>query len=128
MSFPSTFALFVISVASSSTITSNVTGTFVLPFTSTLIPFSRFCSVYEVSSLSTFTLPSTRCVPSGILSFTKTRFAKSPSFETVTVYVIVSPSITYGKSFCVCNSFLAEIIDSIYVCVTSFVGILSINA
>ena len=67
-------------------------------------------------------LSSTNVVPSGIVSFTVTSFAKSPSFLIVIVYVIFSPSTTYANPFSVSADLLPEIIDSTYVCVISFVG------
>ena len=124
VSSPSTFALFVIVPsytlsANSFTVTSNVTATvpacssLVLSGTSTSIPFCKSVCVYSVSSSSTFMLPSTKLVPTGIESFTLTVFPKSPVFVIVIVYVIVSSSFTYPSAvFSIVTALLAFIIAS----------------
>ena len=68
-------------------------------------------------------LPSTNVVPSGISSLIVTSLLKPPSFVTVIVYVIFSPSTTYPKPCSVVAVFSALIIGSIYVCSVLFVGV-----
>ena len=97
--FPSTIAVFLISfvnnpLVNSSTVTSKLTVVSEFLATFTCIPVSKLVSVYSVSELFTLILPSTKLVPSGISSTTTTSFPKSPSFVTVIVYVIFSPSTT----------------------------------
>ena len=76
------------------TVTSKLTV--VVPFasTSTFIPSANCSAVYSVASLFTFILPSTKVVPSGIVSATIAFPSTSPVFVTVIVYVIVSPCFT----------------------------------
>ena len=119
VSTSSTVALFVIvfvyfPVSISSTVTWKLRVVCPLSGTFTSMPAFRFSFVWS-SLLSSFTfiLPSTNVVPSGASSFIITSFAKSPSFVTVIVYVIFSPSVTYDKLFSVFIDFLAEIIGSI---------------
>ena len=99
-----------------------VSPTFSGTFTS--IPLDNWSAPkLDVSGLLLIcTLPSTKLVPSGIVSFISTSFAKPPSFLTVIVYVIFSPSTTYPKPFSVVDSFSAEIIGFTNVCVVVSVG------
>ena len=127
VSVPSTVAVFLITFVklpsvNSSTVTSKLRVDSPLADTGTVIPLTNVSSVSCVAELFTLTLPSTKLVPSGIVSITTTFFAKSPSFVTVIVYVIFSPSTTYAKLFSVSDSFSCEIIGSTYVCIVSFVG------
>ena len=120
--------MFVISFVNPSVNSSTVTSKFRVasPYagTFTVIPSLKFASPkLDVSELLLILmLPSTKLVPSGILSVTTTSSAKPPSFVTVIIYVIFSPSNTYPKLFSVVDSFSAEIIDSTYVCSVSPVG------
>ena len=96
---PSTVAVFLISFVklpsvNSFTVTSKLNVDSLLASTGTLIPFFKFVCVSCVALLFTFMLPSTKLVPSGMLSVTVTSFLKSPSFFIVIVYVIFSPSTT----------------------------------
>ena len=97
---PSTVAWFVkvllrVSPSNGSTVTSNEIVVFPLAGTSTSIPWVKFVSSYSGFGVSfSFILPVTKLVPSGIVSITFTIFPKSPSFVTVIVYVIFSPSTT----------------------------------
>ena len=96
---PSTVAVFLISLVklpsvNSFTVTSKLNVDSSLASTGTLIPFFKFVCVSCVALLFTLMLPSTRRVPSGMLSVTVTSFLKSPSFFIVIVYVIFSPSTT----------------------------------
>ena len=78
-----------------STVTSKLTAKLDFLSTFTRIPpakLSLFKSV--LFSLFILMLPSTKLVPSGILSFTITSPALSPVLFTVIVYVIFSPSTT----------------------------------
>ena len=104
-SVSSTVAVFVIGlvyipVANSSTVTSKLTVKVpaVSPsfaVTLSVIPFARFSCVNSVLACPfIFMLPSTKFVPSGIVSCILTSLLKPPSFLTVIVYVIFSPSIT----------------------------------
>ena len=133
--FSSTTAAFTISDSycpsvNSSTSTWKLTSASPCFGTFTVIPSSKLLAVFPVSELFTLILPSTKLVPSGMLSLTTTSFPKSPALEIVIVYVIFSPSTTYSKSFSVScdllaeiigSNLLAEIIGSIYVCSTTFV-------
>ena len=97
--FPSTTAVFLIMYSNipsgnSFTVTSNVTVTLVFPATFTVIPSPSNCSFVYVPSPFTFMLPSTSVVPSGTSSCTRTSFPICPSFLTVIVYFIFSPSTT----------------------------------
>ena len=104
------------------TVTSKLRVDSPLSDTGTVIPLAKFDSVSCVATSFTFMLPSTKFVPSGIVSVTTTFFARSPSFLIVIVYVIFSPSTTYANLFSVSADLLPEIIGSTYVCVVSFVG------
>ena len=76
----------------SSTVTSKLNVDDPFAGTFTVIPFDRLLCVYHVVLLFVFILPTTKLVPSGIVSFITTSLLASPSFSTVIVYVIVSPS------------------------------------
>ena len=62
--------------------------------TFTVIPLDKFDCVLYVVELFTLILPDTKLVPLGIVSFITTFLLKLPSFLTVIVYVILSPSTT----------------------------------
>ena len=98
---PSTVAVFLIvlsnvSAGSSSTVTSKLSVAFPYAGTFTVIPLAKLLAPKFVVSglLLIFMLPSTKLVPVGILSCIWTSSAKPPSFLTVIVYVIFSPSTT----------------------------------
>ena len=97
VSSPSTVAVFLnvfeySYVPSSSTVTSKLKVAVSRAGTFTVIPFDKLLCVYHVVLLFVFILPTTKLVPSGIVSFITTSSLASPSFSTVIVYVIVSPS------------------------------------
>ena len=124
---PSTVAVFFISFVNvfsfnSSTATSNVTSLLEYGCTFTVIPLLKFPSSSVISLPSIFTLFGTSVVPSGISSVTIISFAYPPSFFTVIVYVIFSPSTTYAKPFSVDDSFSPEIIGFTYVWITGSVS------
>ena len=94
---PSTIAvLFIsfvnVSASSSSTVTSNVTSLFEYGCTFTVIPLVKFPSISVIGLPSILILSATSVIPSGRLSITTTSSARPPSFFTVIVYVIFSPS------------------------------------
>ena len=96
---PSTYAVFlIVSVyvfsANSSTVTSKLTVAVPYSGTVTVIPLFKSVSVYSFSSFAftTSILPSTNSVPSGISSVIIASPLKPPSFLTVIVYFIISPS------------------------------------
>ena len=70
------------------TVAPSFAGTF------TVIPAFKLSSVSCVGNPFTFILPATNVVPAGSSSLTTTFLSKPPSFVTVIVYVIFSPSTT----------------------------------
>ena len=97
---PSTVAVFVITFVNpsvnSSTVTSKLKAVSPYAGTFTVIPLAKSSSPKLAVSglLLILMLPSTKLVPSGISSVIWTSSAKPPSFLTVIVYVIFSPSTT----------------------------------
>ena len=96
---PSTVAVFFMSFvnvsgSSSSTVTSNVISLLEYGCTFTVIPLLKFPSSSVIGLPSILILSGTSVIPSGILSITTTSSARPPSFFTVIVYVIFSPSTT----------------------------------
>ena len=75
-------------VTSKLSVSSPYSGTF------TVIPLANWSAVYSVAWYPNLMLPSTNVVPSVIVSLISTLSAKPPSFVTVIIYVIFSPSTT----------------------------------